>query len=83
MEKWNEFRKKREEVMDNYVKVLKRSKALTLFMKYRKIAVVLRTLKHNFEERKIAQEREIKMAFLCINIRYTWRRRLRRWGSDC
>mgnify|MGYP006100930829 CR=1 FL=1 len=54
MEKWNEFRKKREEVMDNYVKVLKRSKALTLLMKYRMIAAVMRTLMHNFKERQIA-----------------------------
>jgi len=49
MDKWNEFRIKREEVMDNYVKVLKRSKALTLLMKYRKIALVLKTLCKNIE----------------------------------
>ena len=82
LDKWNDFRKKREKVMDDYVKVLKRSKALTLLMKYRKLACVLSMLKQSMDHTRELHEREIKMAFICINIRFGWRRLLRRWGLD-
>ena len=82
LDKWNEFRKKREEVMDQYCQVLKRSKALTLLLKYPKLMQVLKKLKNNMDINRENHEREIKMAFICICIRFCWRKRLRQWGSD-